>query len=73
MTLSILSNLRQQPDAERILANYRLVAAGDDASCGRIEHLRERAVRELQLQPGETVFDIACGTGATLSLSLIHI
>lgn len=68
MTLSILSNLRQQPDAERILANYRLMAGGYDATCGRIEHLRQRAVRELQLQPGETVFDIACGTGATLPL-----
>lgn len=68
MTLSILSNLRQQPDVQRMLANYRLMAAGYDATCGRIERLRQRAVRELRLQPGETVFDIACGTGAALPL-----
>lgn len=68
MTLSILSNLRQQPDVQRMLTNYRLMAAGYDATCGRIERLRQRAVREIGLQPGETVFDIACGTGAALPL-----
>ena len=66
--LSILSNLRPLPDPRRVLENYRRLAAGYDATCGRIECLRQRAVREMRLQPGETVFDIACGTGAALPL-----
>lgn len=68
MSLTILSNLRQLPDRQRMLESYRRVAARYDATCRRIEDLRARAVRELALTPGETVFDIACGTGATLPL-----
>lgn len=68
MVISILANLRPWPDAARALQNYCQLAAGYDSTCRRIEALRLRAVGELALRAGETVFDIACGTGPTLVL-----
>ncbi len=68
MALSLLQNLKPKPDAARARENYRQLAAGYEGSCARIEPLRLHAVRELALRPGETVFDIACGTGATLPM-----
>lgn len=66
MTLSVLDNLAIRPSVHRALDNYRALAKGYDATCTRIEALRLATVRALQLKPGETVFDIACGTGPTL-------
>lgn len=68
MSVSMLDNLKSQPDAARALANYRELAAGYDDTCTRIEALRRRAIAELALRPGECVFDIGCGTGPTLPL-----
>ncbi|MFZ2649667.1 MAG: methyltransferase domain-containing protein [Burkholderiaceae bacterium] len=68
MTIPFLENLRPQPDPTRALQNYGQLASGYDSTCTRIEALRLRAVDELALRPGETVFDIACGTGPTLPL-----
>ena len=68
MVISILANLRPQPDATRALQNYGRLAARYDGTCKRIEALRRKAINELRLRPGETVFDIACGTGPTLVL-----
>ena len=68
MTLSVLDNLAMRPSAHRALDNYRALAKGYDATCTRIEALRLATVQALQLKPGETVFDIACGTGPTLPL-----
>lgn len=68
MSLPILDNLSQVPNRERALKNYRLLAAGYDDTCTRIEALRVEAVQALALRAGETVFDIACGTGALLPL-----
>lgn len=68
MTLSVFDNLAMQPSASRALDNYRAMAKGYDATCNRIEALRLATVQALQLQPGETVFDIACGTGPALTL-----
>ena len=48
------------------LNSYRPLAAGYDASCRHIERIRQDAVDSLRLRPGETVFDIACGTGSTI-------
>ena len=66
MSLTSLGNLRATPDREKALARYRAMAAEYDASCRRILELREAAIDSLALKPGETAFDVACGTGPTL-------
>ena len=68
MTLAILDNLATQPSAPRALDNYHALAQDYDATCTRIEALRLATVQALRLKPGETVLDIACGTGPTLPL-----
>ena len=68
MTLAVIENLSAQPSAHRAINNYRAMAHGYDATCTRIEGLRLATVQALVLQPGETVFDIACGTGPALPL-----
>jgi ubiquinone/menaquinone biosynthesis C-methylase UbiE len=64
-TLDLLSNLRRQPDLSLARKRYAALAAGYDATCHRIEPLRALAIDRLALRPGETVIDVACGTGVT--------
>ena len=59
-------DLAAGPDRDQALANYARLAAGYDATCVNILRLRRDAIERLALRPGETVFDVACGTGATL-------
>jgi demethylmenaquinone methyltransferase/2-methoxy-6-polyprenyl-1,4-benzoquinol methylase len=54
------------PDRTKALASYSAMAEGYDATCKRILGIRADAVRSLALREGETVFDVACGTGSTL-------
>ena len=68
MAISIFDNLADQPSNRRAVKNYQTLAANYDATCTRVEALRIEIIHMLQLQPGETVFDIACGTGQTLPL-----
>lgn len=56
------------PDRQAALGNYRLLASGYDASCRRIEEARRLAISLLDVRPGDVVYDVACGTGATLPL-----
>jgi len=63
---ALFENFREQPDRLRSLSSYRRVAQGYDDTCGRIAEIRLRAIAALALAPGETVLDVACGTGATL-------
>ncbi len=58
---------RKTPDRAFALAHYRQAAAGYDASCRRIARKRLRTLELLRLRPGETVIDVACGTGAMLA------
>lgn len=51
-------------DVERIKRKYRRNARFYDALLRRpTQRLREKAIGRLALQPGETVFDLGCGTG----------
>lgn len=61
-----LANFRSGPDREAALARYARLAARYEDTTARIREVRRRAVDLLALQPGETVFDIACGAGAIL-------
>lgn len=50
------------------LAKYRKRAAAYDSTCGPTWTIRQRTVAALDLQPGQCVLDVACGTGLSLAL-----
>jgi arsenite methyltransferase len=47
---------------------YRRHAAGYDATTRRTEPNRRRTIARLRLAPGDTVVDVACGTGLSFSI-----
>lgn len=64
--MPVRSGFDAHPNRYRSVSDYRDLASTYDASCRRIGYIRSAAVNALVLQPGQTVFDVACGTGATL-------
>lgn len=56
------------PDREAALESYRRLAAGYDASCWMVEPTRREAIACLGLQAGQTVLDVASGTGKSFAL-----
>lgn len=56
------------PDREAALAQYRRRANVYDLELALFEPLRRAAVQALALEPGQTVLDLACGTGLSLPL-----
>lgn len=68
MSLPVIHNLDKQPDVNRSLRSYERLASEYDSTCTRIEALRLRAIEALALQSGETVLDVACGTGPALPM-----
>ena len=62
-----LANFRRVPDRASALASYARLAARYERTTAPIRHVRQRALDLLALQPGETVFDVACGAGAILA------
>ncbi len=63
--LAVLANLRRRPDTALAQSRYAALAPGYESTCRHIEPLRALAIEKLALAPGETVIDVACGTGAT--------
>jgi demethylmenaquinone methyltransferase/2-methoxy-6-polyprenyl-1,4-benzoquinol methylase len=55
------------PDMTEVIARYRRHAAGYDLSARRTMWIRECAIARLELQRGDRVLDIACGTGLSLT------
>lgn len=68
MSLAVIDNIESQPDASRSVQSYQRLADTYDSTCTRIEKLRLLAIKALSLQVGETVLDVACGTGPALPL-----
>jgi demethylmenaquinone methyltransferase/2-methoxy-6-polyprenyl-1,4-benzoquinol methylase len=58
----------QPPDPFRAITRYRAHAEGYDASAQRTMPLRRRTIRALSLTPGDSVLDVACGTGLSFPL-----
>lgn len=56
------------PCQEAALAMYRWRSPIYDWQLSPYEYIRQRAVERLQLQPGQTVLDMGCGTGMSLAL-----
>jgi arsenite methyltransferase len=63
---ALWDNFRRTPDRAVALDRYDTLALNYEASTTRIRAVRAQAIELLGLQPGETVFDVACGAGAIL-------
>lgn len=51
------------PDPSRSIAQYRFRAAHYDLELLPFEPVRAEAIARMELQPGDTVLDVGCGTG----------
>jgi SAM-dependent methyltransferase len=61
-------SLMRSPDRDAALDQYRRRAGVYDLELAIFEPVRQRAVAALGLRHGQTVLDVACGTGLSLPL-----
>ncbi len=59
-------SMRGVPATAAALASYRELAPHYDVACVRIAAVREYTLGILDARPGETILDVACGSGAML-------
>lgn len=64
--IPMLRNLRRLPDRLAALASYARLAPRYDRSCRWLDAVRFKALELLAAREGETVVDVACGSGAML-------
>lgn len=64
--MALLDNLRHAPDRGVAVASYARLAPQYDATCHWLDRIRTEALDALGPREGETIFDVACGTGAML-------
>lgn len=62
--MEFLDNLRRSPDRAVAIASYAKLAPAYESTCGMLGRIRLEALAALELREGETVIDVACGTGA---------
>jgi len=58
----------EAPNSAAAIQSYAAIVAEYDRACRPINDLRQHAVRLLELKPGQSVLDVACGTGYCLPL-----
>lgn len=56
--------MEDTPDRAEAIAKYRALAVDYDQRTARLDRFRRIAIQRLLLKPGDTVIDVACGTGA---------
>jgi SAM-dependent methyltransferase len=66
MHCPVLGNLPHRPHRTTALDSYRCLVSGYDRNCRWIERIRAEALVLLALRDGDTVLDVACGTGVML-------
>ena len=64
--MAFLDNLRHAPDRGAAVASYAKLALQYDATCHWLDRIRTEALEVLDPREGETIVDVACGTGAML-------
>ncbi len=63
-----MTDLRDDHIRARSIAKYHKRAAAYDRTCGPTWPIRRRAIEALNLQEGDHVLDVGCGTGLSLPL-----
>lgn len=67
MTLRAPAGLPDEAVRTASIEKYRHRAARYDSTCGPTWPIRERTIDLLDLQPGQVVLDVGCGTGLSLA------